>query len=408
MEPTVKEDIQNVLNQIIDWLSQDKPEELLELSNHVIHDASIFQDEDSISFAVLVYALYKTILRCKQQEECKYGQFLEQLKKMQQLLLADNFDDYRNAIKKLFAEIKKSDQKLALYIEEVLAKARIKKGSKIHEHGISIARAAEMLNISQWELANYIGKTTIPEAVGKTVKERLAFARKHMKKLVFDAGPIISLTTNNLLWTLLQLKKTVAGEFYIPSCVKKELIERPLQTKKFKFEALQVESQVEAGVLTIVPHESIAEQSNELYQLANRIFYAQNRPMTILQMGEIQTLASAIMLDASAAVVDERITRALLEEPDRLRQILKQRLHTSVRVDRNALDVFSKKTRHVQIVRSAELAVVALENGILDKFIVHVPDAKRTLLESVLWGLKLNGCAISEEEINVLLKSAEQ
>ena len=403
MEPTVKEDIQNVLKQVIEFLLHDRPEELFELSNHVIHDASIFQDEDSISFAVLVYALYKTILRCKQ-EQCTYGQFLEPLKKMQQALAGENFDEYRAVIRKMFSEIKKSDQKLALYIEEVLDKARIKKGSKIHEHGISIARAAEILNISQWELARYIGKTTIPETVGITARERLAFARKHMKKLVFDAGPIISLTTNNLLWVLQPLKKKFEGEFYIPECVKKELIERPLATKKFKFEALQVEAQVEAGVIKTVSHEAIAKQTNELYQLANSIFFAQNRPMNILQMGEVQALASSILLNAEATVVDERITRALLEEPDHLKQILKQRLHTTVRVDRDKLDEFIKKTRHVQIIRSTELAAVALENGILEQYIVGVPNAKRTLLESILWGLKLNGCAISEEEINSLLR----
>lgn len=224
-----------------------------------------------------------------------------------------------------------------------------------------------------------------------------------MKALVFDAGPIISLTTNNLLWLLPLLKKAFQGSFYVSSCVRKELVERPLATKKFKFEALQVEAQIEANTLRLVPHPSIAEKANELYQLANRIFYANEKPMNILQMGEIETLASVIILDARAAVVDERITRALLEEPEHLKKLLQHRLHTSIRIDRDALKEFSKQTRHVSIIRSTELAVIAYEQGLLDRYIVNIPQAKKTLLESILWGLKLNGCAISEEEITQLL-----
>ena len=40
-----------------------------------------------------------------------------------------------------------------------------------------------------------------------------------MKSLVFDAGPVISLTTNNLLWLLDVLKGDYEGEFYIPEGV---------------------------------------------------------------------------------------------------------------------------------------------------------------------------------------------
>ncbi len=225
-----------------------------------------------------------------------------------------------------------------------------------------------------------------------------------MKSLVFDAGPIISLTTNNLLWMLSPLKKLFGGEFFIPSCVRKELVERPLVTKKFKFEALQVEAQIETGVLKEISHHELGEQTNELYRLANRIFSAHNTPITILQIGEVETLAGAMLLKADAAVVDERITRTLLEEPDHLKKVLGKKLHTNVTVDRNALRDFTKKTRHVNIIRSTELAVVAYEKGILDKYIVNIPNAKTALLEGILWGLKLNGCSISEEEINSLVK----
>ena len=61
-----------------------------------------------------------------------------------------------------------------------------------------------------------------------------------MKSLIFDAGPIISLATNNLLWILEPLKNKFDGKFYLTDAVKRELVDRPLETKKFKFEAIQV------------------------------------------------------------------------------------------------------------------------------------------------------------------------
>jgi len=176
MEPTVQQDIKDVLAQVLKSLRSDDPTAMLELSNHTIHDASIFQDEDSISFAVLVYALSKTIQRCKE-AVCSYGQFLAPLQRAYDAIIAQDIEQYRKCITQLLREIHKSDQKTSIYIQEVLDKARIKKGSKLHEHGISIARTAELLGISQWELASYVGKTTMQETMGKTVAERVAFAR---------------------------------------------------------------------------------------------------------------------------------------------------------------------------------------------------------------------------------------
>ena len=74
-----------------------------------------------------------------------------------------------------------------------------------------------------------------------------------MRSIVFDTGPIISLTTNNLLWLLEPLKKKYKGHFHITSDVKRELIDRPLQTKKFKFEALQVMHIIKKGILVSIP-----------------------------------------------------------------------------------------------------------------------------------------------------------
>jgi hypothetical protein len=200
-----------------------------------------------------------------------------------------------------------------------------------------------------------------------------------MKSIVFDAGPVISFTTNNLLWLLEKLKQKFRGEFYITSGVHYELIRRPLETKKFKFEALQVERLVEKKVLSVLKDETIESKSKELLNLANST------------------------RNPDAIVVDERITRLLIENPEGLKSLLERRLHTKVTVDKNKLNSFKEITRHVSLIRSVELVAIAYELGLLNEYLVNVPNAKRELLESVLWGVKLNGCSVSEEEINQIM-----
>src|SRR3989344_4053400 len=85
-----------------------------------------------------------------------------------------------------------------------------------------------------------------------------------MKSLVFDAGPIISLATNNLLQILPPLKERFNGSFYITKSVKKELVDRPFEIKKFKFEAIQVEKLIEEGVLEIIDNDFIRNESPKL------------------------------------------------------------------------------------------------------------------------------------------------
>lgn len=177
MNPIVKKDILAVLAKVIMSLKENDFTTLGELSNHVIHDASIFQDDDSVSFAILVYALSKTIQRCI---ECGHpvAKFQSILQDACAALERDDDNRYREKVRTIFTTIQSADAKLRLYIEEVINKAKIKKGSKLHEHGISVARTAEILGIGQWELMSYVGKTWLGDVGTDDVKKRVEFARK--------------------------------------------------------------------------------------------------------------------------------------------------------------------------------------------------------------------------------------
>jgi hypothetical protein len=178
MRPIVKEDILAVLQKVMEALKQEDYSELAALSNHTIHDASIFQEDDPLTLAVLVYALSKVIGRCMERKQACPA-VAPTLQKAHDALKQDDDNAYRALMKNLLREIGQYDAQLKFYIQEVIQQARIKKASKLHEHGISIARTAELLGLSQWELQNYIGKTVVDVPHdGLKVTERLRKARE--------------------------------------------------------------------------------------------------------------------------------------------------------------------------------------------------------------------------------------
>ena len=181
MEPAVKKDILSVLKQVIPAMRKYDTASVIELSNHVIHDASTYQDTDSISIAVMIYALGKMMDRCKE-KGMDMSPLINIVEKLQASLERDKFGDYNINMSKVFESVKKMDDKLSLYVEEVLMKAKIKKGSKIHEHGLSVARTAELMGVSQWDLMSYVGNIpTTYEKENISVKERLQTARSLFK-----------------------------------------------------------------------------------------------------------------------------------------------------------------------------------------------------------------------------------
>lgn len=179
MDSKVKEDIKSVLTQLITILSRKEQGDALkvkELSNHVIHNATLFQDEDSISVTVLVYALSKLMESGTIRE---YGEFRKPIETAYKFLNRNDVERFRRRLRKIFVLISSKDSKLRLYVEDVLNHAQIRRGCKICEHGVSCAKSAELLNISQWELMQYLGKTRLADELKSSdVRSRLRFTRK--------------------------------------------------------------------------------------------------------------------------------------------------------------------------------------------------------------------------------------
>jgi len=189
MKDVVREDIISIFDDAIDAIKDEDIKKLVEISDHTVHDASIYQDRYSISIAVIMYSLSKVFQKNKYRRFKEWNKFykscMKNLTEAREALLRRDISRYDRELKDLYKDISGLEHKLGEYMTEVLNQAQIKKGGKIYEHGLSAGKAAELLGVSKWELMSYLGQTKIIDAqplTTKSVKERLKFTKKLFKE----------------------------------------------------------------------------------------------------------------------------------------------------------------------------------------------------------------------------------
>jgi len=184
MEERVKKDVLNVLRELSKGISKSDLDLLKASSDHTLHNAGIFQDEDSTSVAVIAYSLYKIFTRERLHGQKPFETFkkniLNEISGAQSFLVKSKEKEYRRAIKKILSYIGKLEAKFGMYITEVINQAKIKKGGRVYEHGISIGRASQLMGISSWELRSYVGSTKLSDIPikAKGVKKRVLDVRR--------------------------------------------------------------------------------------------------------------------------------------------------------------------------------------------------------------------------------------
>lgn len=218
------------------------------------------------------------------------------------------------------------------------------------------------------------------------------------KILFFDTGPIITLVMSRMVWILPELKKKYGGKFYITPSVKRELITRPMDIKRFEFEALQALKLIKEGVLEV--YENIPEQEiRRLHTIANTSFKIANQNMEVVQSGEIESVVCALKAGAEAMVMDERTLRLFIENNKEMKALLERRFNKPVSVDTEKMKQFSKELSGMKIIRSIELVGVAYKMGLLDSYIPEQKNGREVLIEAALWNVKYNGAAVTEHEV---------
>jgi hypothetical protein len=153
------------------------------LSDQTNNTASRTHDLDNIAIAVIIYSIEKILEREEYRKYPKWENFYKNLKfhidRAIIYLKKNNEEEFSKCLKEIRKEMGHFSGKLKGYIKDVLRKASVNKASKIYEHGISMERTANLLGITLWELADYIGQKESLEINNEkdfSVKSRIKLA----------------------------------------------------------------------------------------------------------------------------------------------------------------------------------------------------------------------------------------
>lgn len=223
------------------------------------------------------------------------------------------------------------------------------------------------------------------------------------KVMIFDSGPLINLTSNGLLYLLNKMKEQFKGKFIITRQVKSEVIDRPMNVKRFELSALRVQTLIDEKILELpealgFSDQEIQSKTQELMNKANHVVEVRGRWVKIVSDAEMSCLALSAILKKknveSLIAVDERTTRVISEKPSKLEKLMSVKLHQNVKIKSQDLSVFEG----FKFVRSPELVYIAWKKGL-------IKISGKKVLEAALYATKFKGAAISFEEIDQLRKA---
>lgn len=207
-------------------------------------------------------------------------------------------------------------------------------------------------------------------------------------KIPCDSSSLISLSDNCILRVLENNK----NKFVVPKRVKMEVFDSPFSTKRFKLRAIQINSFIKRGVIEVIDNPFIYSYAQEITDLANSLLNYRGDYIKIIHQGEAEVIACAKLLKENTVVLDERTTRHLIEDIDKLKKYMESRTGLRLEVNEGAKKKLEKELSGIDVIRSAEIFAYAYEKQVL-------PYNTKDALEAGLYALKFSGCSITDEEI---------
>ncbi len=157
----------DMIEEIKDALKNQDALKLRKLSDIFTDKAVLDQKKDVINLAIITYSFNKIFSKVHFQSKFEdlVSGAIEKLDKK-------DFDGLIN-------DIREFDKKHGHFEGNLIKKARIKIGSRLYSHGLSISSSAELVNVRISDILKYVGGTHVHESsVTISVKDRLNIARR--------------------------------------------------------------------------------------------------------------------------------------------------------------------------------------------------------------------------------------
>lgn len=182
------DNIIRILRETRSAIDEEDMHKLKSLSDQTLHSATIYQDPDNIVIAVVVYSLSKIFGRANYRRMDGWSKFhsvvIKGIDSAIKHVSSGNYEEFLKHMGEIRNSINEVDNDLAMYIKDVFYKAGINKAFKLYEHGLSAEKTASLLGVSLWDLAGYIGQSTVSESHYNetvSVKDRIKLTNKFLK-----------------------------------------------------------------------------------------------------------------------------------------------------------------------------------------------------------------------------------
>ncbi|MBT4539259.1 hypothetical protein HOI26_02535 [Candidatus Woesearchaeota archaeon] len=159
MEKELKQEILQDLDKVTSILEKKNKDiiALAALSDRTIEDVAVRKELDLITVTVLIYSMSKVVNKLP---EKVLQDIIRSLTRARAALQKGDLTKYNRSIKLLYKLVRQGNVAVKEHLQDVMAAARIKKGTRLLEKGLSMGQAAGLMGLSNWDLQHYAGKTT--------------------------------------------------------------------------------------------------------------------------------------------------------------------------------------------------------------------------------------------------------
>lgn len=157
----------DIIDELKDALKNQDALKLRKLSDILTDKAVIEPENETINLAVITYSFSKIFSKVHFQNKFER-------------LIADGIAKLdKKDFDGVMDDIKEFDEKYGHFEGDLIKKARIKIGSRLYSHGLSISKSAAVVDVRISDILKYVGGTHVHESPATiSVKDRLNTARR--------------------------------------------------------------------------------------------------------------------------------------------------------------------------------------------------------------------------------------
>jgi len=368
---------------------------LKKISNDLAEYSALNNDFPGLYLSVMVYGLHKTLTQSHLVESKTWKKDKDTILTFFDKLKNQNKGSLQNDLKNFTRLFEKTNSELNNYFKAIEKKGRVKVGARLYSMSFSTKRVQELLYVNLYDLQNYIASSQMQNQKAKenVLAKKVDLLVKENRNLIFDSSALISIGNTGLVSFFEEFKKRNPSiNLYMTESVYKETIEIQEKVVRYGWIGIQYAYLIKTGVFTLIKNEELPKNGT-IEEICNTAFETKHGKLELLQKGELDCVIFAKMKNA-VLVIDEIVTRWLIEDPIKIHDLMESRYKEKVTYDKQKLNLIRATLKNIPVVRSVDFMAFAIKQGYFKKF------ENFDYMRPLLYSIKYSGCATTYEEID--------